>query len=321
MDSTLEGALAQELSARHGVTTRKRLFGMGVTRGVIDTLASNGRLQHLGKGVLVSPSHPETLEQRSGIACAHTGGVVCYPTAGLVWEYRKTPRSRHVHVWIPRERRIEAPEWVTIHRTPSLPRGDIVRRPDGITVTSPPRTAFDAAAVLTHDDLESLIEQGLDRGNFIIPTLWAVARRLCANGRAGSARFVEVLRRREPWLGPVDSDHEIRLERALRRRGFPAFERQPPLEIAPGRIIRRDLGIPEHRFYIEVDHLSWHGGRLEGARDRRRDLKGRARGVHIERVTDIALDRHLDETVEDLWTLWQRILGGSDTPSVLDPPR
>ena len=74
------------------------------------------------------------------------------------------------------------------------------------------------------------------------------------------------------------------------------------MEIAPGKVVHPDLGVPEHGFFVEVDHLSWHGGHLEGAYDRRRDLKVRARtGFHVERVTDIAIDHHLDETIEDLW--------------------
>ena len=93
----------------------------------------------------------------------------------------------------------------------------------------------------------------------------------------------------------------------MRARGFPPLTRQHRLSLAPGMIIHPDLSIPEHGFFVEVDHLTWHGGRLEGAYDRRRDLKVRAAtGFHVERVTDIAIDHHLAETVEDLWTVWQR---------------
>ena len=70
------------------------------------------------------------------------------------------------------------------------------------------------------NELESLIEQGIARSNFTVPTLWAHARRLCRHGRPGSARFVEVLSRREVWRRPVDSDYELRLERAMRAAGF-----------------------------------------------------------------------------------------------------
>jgi hypothetical protein len=169
---------------------------------------------------------------------------------------------------------------------------------------------FDAAAWLAADDLESVIEQGIARGNFTVPTLWAHARRLRRRGRPGSARFIDVLARRETWRRPVDSDYELRLERAMRARGFPPLTRQHRLAIAPGMIIHPDLGIPADGFFVEVDHLSWHGGRLEGAYDRRRDLKVRAAtGFCVERVTDIAIDNHLAETIEDLWAVWQQAHG------------
>ena len=36
----------------------------------------------------------------------------------------------------------------------------------------------------------------------------------------------------------------------------------------------------------------------------------RLAGCHVERVTDVAIDGHLDEVVDDLWVLWQHLRGG-----------
>lgn len=93
----------------------------------------------------------------------------------------------------------------------------------------------------------------------------------------------------------------------MRARGFPPLTREHPVEIAAGVVIHPDLGLPDDGFFVEVDHLTWHGGRRETAYDRRRDIKARLMGVHIERVTDLALDHCLDETVEDLWLRWQQV--------------
>jgi hypothetical protein len=155
-----------------------------------------------------------------------------------------------------------------------------------------------------------MVEQGLDRGNFIMPTLMAFGRRLCRPGRDGSARFAEVINSRPAWLKPVNSDHELRLARALEHRGFPRLERQCRVEIRPGVVVHPDLGVPCDRFYIEVDHVTWHGGRIDGVYDKHRDLKVRVAGNHVERVTDDAIDHRLDETVDDLWVLWQRFREG-----------
>ena len=303
-----EAALAAELLARHGVTTTARLAGIGVGRRTVDRLKRSGRLRSVGQGVLASTSWPATLEHRMAVACAGSGGVVRFPTAGLVWGFRKTPRAGDVHVVIPDSRYIDPLAGTVIHRSCALQEVDVVRRNDGIAVTSPPRTAFDAAWDLSRDDLESLIEQGIQRQMFTIPTMWAVARRLREHGRPGSARLGEVLTGREVWRKPVDSDYELRLERAMRRRGFPPLERQCRIELANGEVIHADLGLPEHGFYVEVDHLTWHGGRMAADYDSRRDLKVAALGLHVERVTDTSIDRHLTETVEALWAIWQIVL-------------
>jgi hypothetical protein len=85
-----------------------------------------------------------------------------------------------------------------------------------------------------------VIEQGIARSNYIVPTLWLHARRLCRRGRRGSTRFVEVLGNREVWRRAVDSDYELRLERAMRAGGFPPLTRQHPVEIAPGVVVHLD---------------------------------------------------------------------------------
>ena len=243
-------------------------------------------------------------------------GVVRFPTAGLVWEFRKTPRGSGVHVVIPSGRRTVALPGIVVHRSCSMAECDIVRRTDGIAVTSPPRTAFDASFASSANDLESLIEARHPAPMFTIPTLWGVARRLRRQGRPGSARFGEVLRSREVWRRPVDSDYELRLERAMRRRGFPPLQRQCRIELANGDVIHPDLGLPEHGFYVEVDHLTWHGGRMAADYDSRRDLYVSALGFRVERVTDVSIDHHLGETVDALWEISHSFSGARCTESV-----
>jgi hypothetical protein len=299
-----ETVLAAELGGHHGVTTVGRLDRLDIGRRCVDGLVARGRLRRAGNGVLVSTCWPATLEQRMAVACAITGGVVCFPTAGLVWMFRKTPRVPDIHLWIPSNRCIARRDGIEVHRTRDLPDADVVRRRDGIQVTSPPRSAFDASAWLKPDDLESLIEQGIHHPYFTVPTLWGLAQRLCRSGRSGSGQFMSVLARRPIWRRPVESDHELRLERAMRDRGFPPLARNHRVELSTGEVIHPDLGLPDCGFFVEVDHLSWHGFRRETAYDRRRDMKVRADGYHVERVSDVALDEDLEATVEDLWKIW-----------------
>ena len=100
-------------------------------------------------------------------------------------------------------------------------------------------------------------------------------------------------------------------------RGFPPLVREHPVEIASGHVIHPDLGLPSDGFFVEVDHLTWHGGRRESAYDRWRDTKVRLAGACVERVSDVAIDERLAETVEDLWLRWQqarRVRATSGTP-------
>lgn len=302
-----EVALAAELNDRHGVTTTARLARLGISEQMLRTLVASGRILRVVRGVYAAAAWPDSLEHRMAIACAATGGTVCFPTAGQVWELRKTPRPPEVHVAITEGCRIDPVPDVVIHRTYQLLECDVVRRPDGIAVTTPPRTTFDAAWWLDDDDYESLVEDGLRR-YFTLVTLRTVGARLRQRGRRGSKRFRETLARRDPTLRPVDSNDELRLERALRRRGFPKLTRQCRLELATGAVIHPDLGIPKVGFYIEVDHRTWHAGSVDADYDCRRDLEVEALGHRVQRVTDIAIDRHLDRTVEALWSIYQRHL-------------
>jgi hypothetical protein len=300
-----EAALAAELQSRHGVTTAKRLAALGITRRAIETLVRTHRLVRVGNGVLACSTWPDTLEHRMAAACAMTGGVVVFPTAGLVWRLRKSPQVPEIHVCISNNRRIVEPPGVRVHRTRNLPDSHIVRRADGIAVTSPPRTAVDAAAVLDREDLESLIENGIDRGYFTLATVQHVAAAASGRGRSGRARLTTVLAERQPSQRPVRSDYELRLERAMRGRGFPPLVREHRLVLTSGEVIHPDLGIPDDGFFVEVDHSTWHGRRRRSSYDQGRDLRVRADGFAVERVSDVAIDEGLIGTVENLWRVWQ----------------
>ena len=118
-----------------------------------------------------------------------------------------------------------------------------------------------------------------------------------------------MLAARDPAHRPVESDYELRLERALRRaRVSHASSGSAGWRSPRAACIHPDLGLPDVGFFVEVDHLTWHGGRLATDYDCQRDLEIEALGHHVERVTDVAIDRHLGATVEALWTIYQRLL-------------
>jgi hypothetical protein len=170
-----------------------------------------------------------------------------------------------------------------------MPAEHIHVREDGIRLTSPARTVFDLSKHLKAADLESIIEQGLRRAQFDIPTLYEVGALLCRRGRAGSAMFSAVLTSRPTWRRPADSHPEIELRLALAEVGV-HLEPQVSLTLQDGQIVHPDLGDSTSRFYIEIDDHEWHGSRLDATYDLQRDRKARLVGARIERVSTDEID-------------------------------
>ena len=193
---------------------------------------------------------------------------------------------------------------VVVHRTNALDMTlDVFTRPDGIRVLRVPRLVFDLARFLDDDHLESVMEQLLERQLVDVPALFATGRRLRRFGRDGSARFGRVLARRPAWTKPCQSGLEIELLNALRRAGV-ALQPQCPITLPDGSTIHVDGGDPVRRFGVEVDHVTWHGGRIESQYDKWRDRQVFRRGWLVPRVTDADVRLRLTETVAELVELY-----------------
>ena len=130
-------------------------------------------------------------------------------------------------------------------------------------------------------------------------TLRSMAHTFITSGRNGSARLGRVLDGRPTWRRPVDSDLELRLHRALTRRGL-ELRTQVEVQLDSGNRIVIDLADPATRFGIEVDHVTWHGGRLDVQRDKSRDRAVMRVGWMIARVTDDDIERRLGEVADEL---------------------
>jgi very-short-patch-repair endonuclease len=142
-------------------------------------------------------------------------------------------------------------------------------------------------------------EQMLDRRLVSVPSARAAAHRFAARGRPGTVRLRRVLDARPAWLAPADSDLEVRLWRALSEVGV-TCTRQHPVTLDRGIVIHLDLAMPELRLGIEVDHVTWHGGRLDVERDKQRDRDLARLGWQVVRVTDGDVEHRLAATVDDV---------------------
>ncbi len=303
--------LAVWLAGHHGVVTRRWLTQHQFTEGQIRGLRASGRLVEFHRGVYVATSAPRTQLQRMVALIEYSHGAISHASAGRLWGFRKLSRYHDIHVSVIKgaRRRTEGSglDHVVLHSTSDLPSADLVRRSDGIVYTSAARTVFDLSSMIPDDHLESIIEQGLAKGLFTRTKLLATQARLTRPGRDGAARFNAVLAQRPVTQRPVDSDHELRLVKALEEGGLPPLRRQMPLELVGGQLVHPDLAEPSRRFIIEVDHPAWHSGYEQSRYDRWRDRQYRLLGWHSQRVSDIDIDQRLATTVTDLIAIYQTL--------------
>ena len=158
-------------------------------------------------------------------------------------------------------------------------RGEVVRHPSGLWVTSPLRTIVDGSTLLSQEALVSLVDAALHR--HLVDEL-------------GLRSAVEALR----WC-PGAPALRWAAERADRRAESPAetlarLALRPALQdlvpqhrlVHDGRVLARfDLADERRRFAVEVDGKAGHAGPEMAAKDRLRDRVARQHGWHTERVT------------------------------------
>jgi very-short-patch-repair endonuclease len=298
----LTPAVSSWLASHHGVIKTADLYRLGVTPRQLERLLRSKVLIGYVRGVFRLAGAPQTTEQAMALACAvGPDVVVSHVSAGRVWGFRRLGGDQRLHVMTKGPAHRTIPEAV-MHRCHRISAGDVVERPDGVRITSPPRTCFDLASVLSDERLESVIEQVINDGKATLPTLFSTGHRLGERGRKGSARYRRVLHRRPAWLKPVDSDLELQLERALVAAGLPRPLRQHPLQLPTGEIIHPDFYWPDEREIVEVDHVTWHGGQA-AAYDKRRDRRVRRLGIGTTRVTDIDIRDDMATVVADIGRL------------------
>lgn len=92
--------------------------------------------------------------------------------------------------------------------------------------------------------------------------------------------------KRSDWQRPAGSGLELRVLHALEAEGIGTLVRQYPLVLPNGVIIHPDGADPAIRWAIEIDHVTWHGGRSDAQRDKGRDRGARRLGWQVDRVTD-----------------------------------
>ncbi len=300
----LSPQLMAAIAHRWGVVTTNDMLDDGIPSSAIRGLVTEKALIRAHTGVYRVATSPECLEARCVAAClADPEAVVTGFAAGRLWGFRHTPVPTVPEVLVGHDRR-PLTTGVQIRRTSVLEPEDIVTRDDGIRVASPPRAWFDCSVHMDDARFERLTEWVLDR-HVGVPMLWRVTRRLAARGRPGLARVRRVMSQRGDWQKPAGSGLEIDVHRALDARGVGPLVRQYPVRLINGIIIHPDVAVPGLRWAVEVDHVTWHGGRFDSQRDKARDRQARRIGWQVDRVTDQELRDSFDACMDEVAELFR----------------
>lgn len=302
------GEIARFVAPRYGVVADDELRRFDITVKQRKALVADGVLVAEFDRVYRLASTPPSLEARCLAAClARPDSVISGRAAGRLWGVRRMGSIDQIAVRLPHfAQTLTAPD-ILIRRCNVIEPVDVVTRPDGIRLVSPPRLAFDLCVDLDDLDVESVIEQLLDRGWVTMPTLLATGRRLYHPARPGSERFARVVQSRPAWLRPADSHHEVVLYDALRVAGVNGLTRQEPIVLPNGITVHADVAIPRLSWGIEIDHVEWHGGRIAAQRDKVRDRQARRVHWQLDRVTDQEIDHDLPGLVRELLTIHEQI--------------
>lgn len=300
MSRPAHAALDEWLRRHHGVVSRSALLAAGTSPRAVDRLVRSQRLVPMHEGIFRSPAHPESPLQLMVAACLlHPLAAVAFTSAGQLLGLRGMS-DRRVHILVPHGVKLRL-TGVVVHRCRRIDPIDVTgRRRDGIRLTSPPRTLFDAASIIGREATESAIEHALAERMCSMRTLIATSHRLAHPRRPGSREFAGVIMSRDVLRRAARSDLEVLMRRALQRHGLPEPVVNLHLVLPDGTPAEIDLAWEDWKVALEVDHPFWHAGAAEARRDKRRDRLLAAMGWLPQRVTEADIEDELDRTIAEI---------------------
>jgi hypothetical protein len=295
------------LASHRGVVPLRVMVGFGFSRSTVYRMVERGELAPILPGILRTPQAPQDREQLMVALCARNGdAVISSLTAAALWEFRKVPKDRRIHVMVPHSSSAsfdDLGDRIVVHRCRQIDPVDIVTRADGIRVLSPSRTLLDIADIVREPVIGSILEQLLDRKMGTMTTHLATLMRLGHPQRPGARTMARAIGDRPTWRAAMQSDLEVRVLAEIERQGLPAPEVQHRLTLPNGDVITLDFAWPQFKEALEVDHPFWHAGAESSHRDKRRDRKAATVGWHTTRMTDVDVDAGLAEAVHDIATI------------------
>lgn len=294
-------------STHLGVITVAKLMEFGCGERNIARMVERREIITMMPGVFRSAQWPCDREQILAAVCARNlGAMIGFTTAGQQWGLRRMGDPL-VHVLVPHGRSPEM-QGVVVHRCRRIDPVDIVELPNGIRLTSPPRTIFDCADMIGPEATTSAIEQLLNEQRITFGTISDTVHRLYHPHRPGSNTMLAVIRSRPSWRAALQSDLEVKVLQEISRQGLPMPSTQFIVRL-PGRDrpIAIDFAWPGLKFAVEVDHPAWHDGAMDSHADKGRDRKLATIGWTSARITAMDVNGGLREAVADVGAILTRL--------------
>jgi REase_MTES_1575 len=274
-----EAALAHLAQRQFGVFTRAQALDAGFTPNTIKKRLHRGVWALVDHNVYRMSATPRNWNQRLVAACLAGPAVASHRSAGIIWRFPDMP-NEIVEVTALRHRRRRASD-VIWHESWHLTERDI-NEIEGIPCTRPVRTFLDLGVVLSTDELETVLNDGIRRN---LLSVSAIGRRLEELGplRPGTRVVQAVVSRHRTGRRAPESVLETRFLQLVRSAGLPEPVPQFEIGLGGGAAARVDFAYPERRVAIELDGAAYHSGEVAERRDRRRDNRLGAMGWRVLR--------------------------------------
>ena len=303
--SDVRARVQRWMAAHEGIITARDAGGLGLVPSTLQSMVESGFVDRVERGVFRSGAWPPRERQQLIALCRqHPRLLISHTTALRSWGFRGITDQR-LHVLVPHSSTPTASDAV-VHRCRRVDEIDAVEMADGVRLTSPPRSVFDAAALLSGDATNAAIEHLLAH-HCTFGTLEDTFRRLYHPRRPGGPEIRRALASRPRWRSAMHSKAEARVLEAIAVAGLPTPVPQFAIRLRTGRDVHVDFGWPDVQVALEVDDPHWHDF-LEGRRrDKRRDIETAAVGWLTCRLPTTERGAELDARLADVaWVLRSR---------------
>ena len=294
-----DALIAEVAAEQDGVFTPSQLLLRGVSRDAIKWRLRTGHIYSVHRGVYaLAGARLSQLGRWKAATLIDAATRLSYRAAGAFWRVRN---SWNEPIEVTLGRKAKQRPGLIIHRDLLLP--DEWSVVDGIPVTTPARTIFDLAAVLSPFDLERALHESEFlrlRSPTSIPALLerhprrrgAAALRAALESLAGGVRHTR---------SPLEDD----FQRFIYERNLPRPQTNVRIPVGDDFIEVDCLWMPQ-KVVVELDGRASHERAKTFESDRARDRHLSVLGFDVIRITDTALRSDPDGVERDLRALLSR---------------